>query len=67
MRDLLVTCMEKLKELALCRPGDEKTQGRYDCWHQLPEWIHVFLPCLSLVHGERVKTAVTNCTKRNSN
>lgn len=40
IRDLeLGTYMVKLKALALCRPGEENSKGRYNCWFQLPEWI----------------------------
>lgn len=66
----LACWMEKLKELTLCRPGEEKAKGRYNCWLQLPEWIHVFYiaPFLDSpwCTEKGRKTAVTNCTKRNS-
>lgn len=42
IRDLeLGTYKEKLKALALCRPGEENAKGRYSGWFQLPEWIMV--------------------------
>lgn len=66
-----VTYMEKLKELAFCKPGEEKANGNYHCWLQLPEWIHVFcvtpFPSSSWCMVRGWKTAVTNCTKRNPN
>lgn len=71
VRDLdLVAYMEKVKEPALCGPGEEKSKGRCSCWLQLPKWNHVCyiapFPNKSWCIAKGRKTAVTNRTKRNS-
>lgn len=38
----LVAYMEKVKEPALCGPGEEKSEGRCNRWLQLPKWNHVY-------------------------